>query len=154
MQLRSRSLTSLPKAGISEDDSSSSNSSASDGTDGLNDFSEEPSQKQEEQDTQSKSDYSWNRKIASHSNGETTLPLNAVAVEKAKSLGYELVVQVNCLFASNGTADNEKDENVIFSKSLTAVEIDVILHLSLVFKKCKFCILFVLLLTPLSYTNC
>ena len=38
---------------------------------------------------------SWDRSIAVHDNYETTFPKDAVAVDRVKSLGYELVVQVN-----------------------------------------------------------
>ena len=104
MHVQSRSVTSLAKNGGSEDDGSSSSSSVSD-AETTTKGSQEPSQKQNEEDPQMKSEYSWNRKIATHSDGETILPLSAVAVDQAKSLGYELVVQVSCLFAFGGAAD-------------------------------------------------
>lgn len=38
---------------------------------------------------------SWDRSIATRDNHETTFPEHAVDVDRIKSLGYELVVQVS-----------------------------------------------------------
>ena len=91
----SRTATSLPRGGGDEDESSSSSSSASDDVEPTIKSRDEPSQVHDEEGVQRKGDYSWDRSLAAHSDDETVLPVSAVAVDRIKSLGYELVVQVS-----------------------------------------------------------
>ena len=84
-----------------EDTSSSSSSSDSQAYIGTTSrMTGQPSQNPKRKPQTMDSSQSWDRSIAVHDDDETSIPKHAVAVDRVKSLGYELVIQVSFIISA------------------------------------------------------